>query len=103
MNTLNYGKLFITILGKQVDSGMFTINIKIKNNATLTSIIFPNEEVRLIADGQVIPLEDYKFENNMNPGQEVTGTLLFKLSAKVKKAVLQFGKTVLPKVNVELK
>lgn len=101
MKTLNYGKLFITVLGVESKES-FNVNIKIRNNASVQTIIFPNEEVRLIADDKIIPLIDYKFENNLDPSQEVTGTLFFG-SVKAKKYVLQFGKTVLPKVNVELK
>jgi len=98
MKTLTYGKLFITILGIEGD---LIVNIKIKNNASVQSILFPNEEVRLIADNKVVPLDNYAFENNLDPGQEVTGKLFFK-DVKAKKKVLQFGKNVLPKVNVDL-
>ncbi|MFA5406275.1 MAG: hypothetical protein WC307_02870 [Candidatus Nanoarchaeia archaeon] len=102
MKSLNYGKLFITIIGTETNKGTLVVNIKIKNNASVQSIIFPNEEIRLIVDGQVVLLDDYKFENNLDSGQEVTGTLSFKTAKKAKKTVLQFGKTVLPKINVEL-
>lgn len=103
MKTITYGKLFISLLSTEIKNDSVAVNIKIKNNASVQTIIFPNEEVRLLADDAPVELDNYKFENNLDPGQETEGNLSFKIAKKPKKMVLQFGKLSLPKVNAELK
>jgi len=103
MKTANYGKLLIIIEKSGIIESKLIINVKIKNNASVQTIIFPHEEIRLLADGEIIPLDNYKFENNLDPSQESSGQLFFKISAKPKKAILQFGKSSLPKTILEIK
>jgi hypothetical protein len=103
MKTINYGKLLITIEKSGISEGKLIIDVKIKNNASLQTIIFPHEEIRLLADETIIPLDNYKFENNMDAGQEVMGQLFFNISSKPKKIILQFGKSSLPKTILEIK
>jgi len=102
MKTLTYNKLFITITRTEEKNDTFIVNLKIKNNAPCQTIIFPNEEIRLLVNKEVINLDNYKFENNLDPGQETEGSLFFKISGKPKKATLQFGKLVLTKKNVNI-
>lgn len=103
MKSANYGKLLISAEKPEITEKDLIINIKMKNNASVQTIIFPNEEIRLLADNEVVQLDNYKFENNLDPGQESSGQLFFKISSKPKKMMLQFGKSVLPKTNIELK
>jgi len=103
MKTLNYGKLLISIEKSEIKEKDLIVTVKIKNTASVQNIIFPDEEIRLLDDKEIIPLNNYKFENNLDPGQETSGQLLFKIIIKPKKAVIQFGKSTLPKTNTELK
>jgi hypothetical protein len=103
MNAANYGKLFISVKKAETNEGDLIIDITMKNKATVQTIIFPNEEIRLIADDEIIALQNYKIENNLDIGQESSGKLFFKIQKKPKKMVLQFGKSSLSKTNIELK
>lgn len=103
MMKINYGKLLITAEKSEMDESKLIINVKIKNNASVQTIIFPHEEIRILADGKIIPLDNYKFENNLDAGQETGGQLFFNMPAKPKKAILQFGKSSLPKTILEIK
>jgi hypothetical protein len=103
MKTANYGKLFISIEKFELNDKELSINIKMKNNASVQTIIFPSEEIRLLADSTIIPLDNYKFENNLDIGQESSGQLFFKILEKPKKMMLQFGKSSLPKISIEIK
>ncbi|PIU89072.1 hypothetical protein COS64_01845 [archaeon CG06_land_8_20_14_3_00_37_11] len=111
---INYGKLAITIesienknsfSSKKAENNdeFLIINLALKNNATVQTIIFPDEEIRIIISNKIFPLENYKFENNLDPAQESRGYLLFTIPKDTKKCNLQFGKTALPKTNTELK
>jgi hypothetical protein len=102
MKMANYGKLLISIEKVEIKEGDLTIDIKMKNNASVQTIIFPDEEIRLIADDEIIALQNYKIENNLDIGQESRGKLFFKIQKKPKKMVLQFGKLSMPKTNIEL-
>jgi hypothetical protein len=103
MKTINYGKFFVTIEKCEIKDNRLSINIKLKNKSTVQNIIFPEEEIRLIADGEIIQIDNYKFENNLDPNQETSGQLFFNISSKPKKAILQFGKSSLPKTILEIK
>ncbi|MDD4353175.1 MAG: hypothetical protein PHN56_01820 [Candidatus Nanoarchaeia archaeon] len=102
MKTVNYGKLLILIEKFEITEKDLTIDIKLKNNASVQTIIFPIEEIRILADNQIIGLDNYKFENNLDPNQESSGQLFFKINNKPKKMILQFGKLSLPKINIDI-
>jgi hypothetical protein len=102
MKTINYGKLFISIGKVEFKEKDLIININMKNNASVQTIIFPNEEIRILVDNQIIALDNYKFENNLDSGQESAGQLFFKILSKPKKLILQFGKLTLQKSNIEI-
>lgn len=80
----------------------FVLNIEAKNNSTKQVIIFYEEEVRLVNEsGEIIPLENYKLENNFDPQFETEGLLSFLVPKEGNKFKLQFGKKSLPKVEIE--
>lgn len=78
------------------------LNVEANNNSTRQVIIFYEEEVRLLTEsGEIIPLEDYKIENNFDPQVETKGFLLFLVVKNDNTFKLQFGKKSLSKVELE--
>ena len=79
-----------------------TLNLEAKNNSTKQGVIFYDEEVRLLNEpGEIIPLENYKIENNFDPQVEAKGFLLFLVPKEDSKFKLQFGKKSLPKAEIK--
>ncbi len=85
-------------------SSFLVLNVKLKNVSTkdYPVIIFPDEEIKLIIDGKEILPENWKFNNNLNKGEETEGYLLFLIPDMTKKMVLQVGKKVGPKITMEI-
>ncbi len=85
------------------DKTFLILNIRAKNNSPKQVFVFYGEEVRLFSEYQeVIPLEDYGMETDLEPNSEVKGFLLFLVPKKDTRFKLQFGKKSLPKVELEL-
>ncbi|MDD5054128.1 MAG: hypothetical protein PHG04_01975 [Candidatus Nanoarchaeia archaeon] len=103
MTAINYGKLAISLEKHELTENKLTMDVKIKNNSGMQSIIFPNEEIRIIADESIILLDNYTIENNLDAGQETKGQLFFKIKNEPKKIILQFGKPSLPQKIIKLK
>ena len=85
-------------------SSFLVLNVKLKNVSTkdYPVIIFPDEEIKLIIDGKEILPENWKFNNNLNKGEETEGYLLFIIPDLPEKMVLQVGKKVGPKITMEI-
>lgn len=78
------------------------LNVEAKNNSTKQVIIFYDEEVRVLNEsGEIIPLEDYKMENNFDHQVEAKGFLSFLVAKEGNTFKLQFGKKSLPKVELD--
>ena len=84
------------------DKDFLVLNIGAKNNSNGQVILFYDEEVRLIStSGEIVPLENYKLENNFGPQSETAGFLLFLVPKEDSRFKLQFGKKSQPKVEAE--
>jgi len=68
------------------------LELSMKNTSKSQFIIFQQEEISLKIGKEIIPLENYKIENNLDGGQESTGFLLFAIPEGAKRAKLLFGK-----------
>lgn len=80
------------------------LNVEAKNNSTKQVIIFYEEEVRLLNEsGEIIPLENYKLENNFDPQSETKGFLSLLVPKEDNTFKLQFGKKSMPKVELKIK
>lgn len=78
------------------------LNVEAKNNSTKQVIIFYEEEVRLVNEsGEIIPLENYKMENNFDPQAEAKGFLSFLVAKDGDTFKLQFDKKSLPKIELD--
>jgi hypothetical protein len=86
------------------NSAFLVLKVKLKNVSTkdYPVIIFPDEETKLIFEDKEILLENWKFNNNLNKGEETEGYLLFLIPDLPKKMVLQLGRKVGPKITVEI-
>lgn len=79
------------------------LNVEAKNNSAKQVIVFYDEEVRVVNEtGEIIPLENYKLENNFDPQAETKGFLSFLVQKEGNKFKLQFGKKSMPKTELEL-
>ena len=77
------------------------LDVEAKNNSPRQVILFYDEEVRLINESaEVIPIKNYKLENNFDPQSEAKGSLQFLAAKEDNKFKLQFGKKSLSKVEV---
>lgn len=85
-------------------SSFLVLNVKLKNVSTkdYSVIIFPDEEMKLIIDGKEILPENWKFNNNLNKGEETEGYLLFIIPDLSEKMVLQVGRKVGPKITMDI-
>jgi len=69
------------------------LELTMKNTSKSQFIIFLQEEIRLRIGKEIIPLENYKIENNLDGGQESAGLLLFAIPEGAKSAKILFGKS----------
>ncbi|MGQ9847999.1 MAG: hypothetical protein ACUVQP_10955 [Bacteroidales bacterium] len=92
-------KGWITPEGKE----FLVLNVEAKNNSAKQIIIFYDDEIRLINEsGEIIPLENYKLENNFDPQTEAKGFLSFLVAKDGNTFKLQFGKKSMPKTELDL-
>ena len=74
------------------------------NKSSSQAFIYPDEEVRLIVSGEVIPLRNYRMETNKDPNKKYSDEQLFFVVPEDAKAfTLEFGKKTLPKQSVKIK
>ena len=91
---------------KQSPAGknFLVLNIEMKNtNPSYPVILFLQEEVSLLADKEKISPENFKIENNLDPGQEAKGHIYFVVPESAKKFKLQFAKAGGERADMDLK
>jgi len=85
-------------------SSFLVLNVKLKNVSAkdYPVIIFPDEEIKLVFGGKEVLLENWKFNNNLNKGEETDGFLLYLIPDLPEKMVLQVGRKVGPKITMDI-
>ena len=85
-------------------SGMefLIVFIRISNNTKSEIFISPDQSFSLLADGQQIPLGNYTFTTNIDPGKTTDGYAFFKVPENAKKFVFMAGNKSEKKQNVDL-
>ena len=74
------------------------------NKGSGQAFMYPDEEARLIVDGEVIPLRNYRMETNMDANKKYSGQqLFFVVPENAKDFTIEFGKKSLPKQTVRIK
>ncbi len=87
-----------------LDKDFLVTYIEARNKSPKQVIVFPSEEIGLITEAdEIIGLENYSMETNLDPQTETKGFLLFLVGKEDTKFKLQFGKKSLPKVEIEFK
>jgi len=78
------------------------IRFRAVNNATKPIFLSPDEEFRLFAGSEAIPLDNYFLETNPDPGKTYEGRFQFIVPETVRSFILEFGKKKDKKVQINI-
>jgi hypothetical protein len=77
--------------------------LTLRNTRTdVSAIIFFEEEVWLSVGKDLVAVENYKINNNFDPGQESSGYVIFTIPENTKQVSLLFGKKNLQKLGADV-
>ena len=78
------------------------VRFNVSNTSGKQLFFSPDEEFRAIADGQIIPLENYKLETNMDAGYSNEGHLLFIIPETAHSFIVEFGTKTKEKTSINV-
>lgn len=82
---------------------LLILNVSLENESREQVIIFPQEEFFLAVGKETLPLENYKLEGNLDPGQKSEGRLLFLVPGGISEYVLRLEKgTERSKIDISI-
>ena len=76
----------------------------VTNKGKGQQFMYPDEEVRVIINGETIPLRNYRMETNMDSGRTYKDEqFFFVVPEDTKEFILELGKKILPKTTIKMK
>lgn len=74
------------------------------NKGVGQAFFYPGEEARLVVEGEIIPLRNYRMETNKDPGKLYKDEqFFFVVPETAKEFILEIGKKTLPKQTIKIK
>lgn len=76
--------------------------LNLKSDAKVTNYFYPDEELALVCDSEVVKPERYTTKSDIDPGQTVEGNMTFIVPENTKKFKVEVGKKGTQKLAVEI-
>ena len=76
--------------------------LNLKSDAKTTNYFYPDDELDLVCDGEIVKPERYTTKSDIDPGQTVEGNMMFIIPENTKKFKVEVGKKGTQKLTVEM-